>query len=72
MPFPEVDIFGIYAAPIAILMLLAWLLLVLIRRIADRLGFFVYDVWHPALFNAALYLILLSGLVLALAGRGAS
>jgi protein AaeX len=51
MPFPEVDIFGIYVAPIAILMLLAWLLLVLIRRVADRLGFFVYDIWHPALFN---------------------
>jgi hypothetical protein len=36
------------------------------------LGFFTYEVWHPALFNAALYLILLSGLVLALAGRGSS
>jgi hypothetical protein len=72
MPFPEVDIFGIYVAPIAILMLMAWLLLVFIRRIAYRLGFFTYEVWHPALFNAALYLILLSGLVLALAGRGSS
>ncbi|HEY8005555.1 MAG TPA: DUF1656 domain-containing protein [Methylocella sp.] len=70
MPFPEVSIFGIYVAPIAILMLVAWLLLVLIRRIADRLG--AFDVWHPALFNAALYLILLSGLVLALAGRRSS
>jgi protein AaeX len=57
---------------IAILMLMAWLLLVFIRRIAYRLGFFTYEVWHPALFNAALYLILLSGLVLALAGRGSS
>ena len=72
MPFPEVYIFGIYVAPIAILMLVAWLLLVLIRRIADWLGVFAFDVWHPALFNAALYLILLSGLVLALAGRGSS
>ena len=58
-------------APIAILMLLAWLLLVLIRRIADRLGL-TFAVWHPALFNAALYLILLSGLVLVLAGRRSS
>lgn len=67
MPFPEVNIFGIYVAPIAILMLIAWLLLVLIRRAADWLGL-IYAVWHPALFNAALYLLLLSGLVLALAG----
>jgi protein AaeX len=72
MPFPEVDIFGIYVAPIAILMLVAWLLLVLIRRIADRLNVFAFEIWHPALFNAALYLILLSSLVLALAGRGSS
>jgi len=38
MPFHEIDLFGIYVAPIAVLMLLAWLLLVLVRRIADRLG----------------------------------
>ncbi len=71
MPFREIDLFGIYVAPIAVLMLLAWLLLVLVRRIADRLGL-TYSVWHPALFNAALYLILLSGLVLVLAGRSSS
>jgi len=28
MPFREIDLFGIYVAPIAVLMLLAWLLLV--------------------------------------------
>lgn len=70
MPFPEVDLFGIYVAPISVLMLAAWLLLILIRRFADRAGI-TYEVWHPALFNAALYLILLSVLVLALAGRNA-
>ncbi len=71
MPFREVDVFGIYVAPISVLMLLAWLLLLVIRRIADRSGL-TYEVWHPALFNAALYLILLSVLVLALAGRSSS
>jgi protein AaeX len=71
MPFREVDVFGIYVAPISVLMLLAWLLLLVIRRIADRSAL-TYEVWHPALFNAALYLILLSALVLALAGRSSS
>jgi protein AaeX len=71
MPFREVDLFGIYVAPIAVLMLLAWLLLLAIRRIADRCGL-TYEVWHPALFNAALYLILLSVLVLVLAGHNPS
>ncbi len=71
MPFPEVDIFGVYMAPIAVLMLAAWFLLLLIRHIADRLA--VTDrLWHPALFNAALYVILLSVLVLVLAGRNSS
>lgn len=71
MPFREANIFGIYVAPIAVLMLIAWLLLILIRSIAGRTG--LWDaIWHPALFNAALYLILLSILVLALAGRSSS
>jgi hypothetical protein len=71
MPFREVDVFGIYVAPIAVLLLAAWLLLLLIRRFADWLGW-ADNVWHPSLFNAALYLILLSVLVLALAGRSSS
>jgi hypothetical protein len=71
MPFREVDVFGIYVAPIAVLMLIAWLALVLVRWIADRVGL-TYEPWHPALFNAALYLILLSVLVLALAGPNPS
>ncbi|MGH6935569.1 MAG: DUF1656 domain-containing protein [Methylocella sp.] len=71
MPIREVDVFGIYVAPIAVLMLAAWLLLVLIQRLANLLGL-TDKVWHPALFNAALYLILLSALVLALAQRNAS
>jgi len=68
MPFREVDVFGIYMAPIAALMLVAWILLLLARRIADRLGL-TDRIWHPALFNTALYVILLSVLVLVLARR---
>jgi protein AaeX len=71
MPIREVDVFGIYVAPIAVLMLAAWLLLTLIHRLADLLGL-ADKVWHPGLFNAALYVILLSLLVLVLAGRNAT
>lgn len=70
MPFPEINIFGIYVAPIAVLMPAAWLILALLHRAASRLDL-TFEVWHPALFNAALYLLLLSGLVLALAGHRA-
>jgi protein AaeX len=71
MPIREVDVFGIYVAPIAVLMLAAWLLLTLIHRLADLLGL-ADKVWHPGLLNAALYVILLSLLVLVLAGRNAT
>jgi protein AaeX len=71
MPIREVDVFGIYVAPIAVLMLAAWLLLTLIHRLADLLGL-ADKVWHPGLFNATLYVILLSLLVLVLAGRNAT
>jgi hypothetical protein len=71
MPIREVDVFGIYVAPIAILMLAAWLLLMLIHRLADLLGL-TDKLWHHGLFNAALYVILLSLLVLVLAGRNAT
>jgi hypothetical protein len=45
----------------------AWLLILPIRRYAERFGLLRF-VWHPALFMFAIYTILLSGIVL-LAGR---
>jgi hypothetical protein len=45
---------------------LAWLLLLLLRRTVVMLGLSRY-VWHPALFSLAVYVILVSSLVLILA-----
>jgi protein AaeX len=63
MNYAELNLFGIYVAPIAPMIALAWLLLWLLRRVAASLGLFRH-VWHPALFVAAIYLILLAGIVL--------
>ena len=62
MNFNEVDLFGVYVAPISIVLFATWLLLVPLRRIADGYGLSRH-VWHPALFWFAAYMILLSTIV---------
>ena len=63
MSFHEVNVFGVYVAPISVMMVAAWLVLIMLRRAADRFGLLRY-VWHPALFVSAIYMILLSSIVL--------
>jgi hypothetical protein len=67
MRYAELSIFGVYVAPIAPMLIAAWLLLLPLRRLADHFGLLRY-VWHPALFLLACYVILLSAVVI-LAGR---
>jgi hypothetical protein len=64
--FAEIDLFGVYVAPISLLMIAAWLATMLLRRVADRFDVLRY-VWHPALFVFSIYIIVLSSMVLILA-----
>ena len=64
MRFVEIDLFGVYVAPISVMMVAAWVVTIVLRRIAARFGLLRY-VWHPALFVFAVYLITLSLFVLA-------
>lgn len=66
MNFFEVDLFGVYVAPISLMMVAAWLVLITLRRAADHFGLLSH-VWHPALFVYACYMILLSSIVLVIA-----
>lgn len=66
MSFTEVDLFGVYVAPISVLMVAAWLVTIPLRQVASRFGLLRY-IWHPALFVFAVYMIVLSSLVLLLA-----
>jgi hypothetical protein len=59
----EIDLLGVYVAPISLLMLATWLLTVALRRIAVRFGA-LRHVWHPALLVFAVYIIVLSSMVL--------
>jgi protein AaeX len=69
MSFGEVDLFGIYVAPAAPILVIAALAFVLLRRATEGLGV-LRRIWHPALFEFAVYVILASGLTLWLANRG--
>jgi hypothetical protein len=63
MRFTEIDLFGVYVAPMALLMVAAWIVTVALRRVASRFGLLRY-VWHPALFVFAIYMIVLSSMTL--------
>ncbi len=63
MSFVEIDIFGVYVAPIVPLMLLALVVTLALRWVAVTVGLFRW-IWHPALFEFSVYLIVLTALVL--------
>jgi protein AaeX len=66
MRFAEIDLFGVYVAPISVLMVAAWIATIALRRVASHFGLLA-RVWHPALFLFAVYMIILSSSVLLLA-----
>jgi hypothetical protein len=68
MTFSEIDLFGVYVAPISVIMVAAWLVFIALRRVANRFGLLKH-VWHPALVEFATYVIVLSLMILALAER---
>ena len=60
MRFTEIDVFGVYVAPMSLLLVAAWLVTIALRRVASRFGLMRY-VWHPALFVFAVYMIVITG-----------
>lgn len=66
MRFVEADLFGVYVAPISLMLVAAWVVTIALRRGAARLGL-LRHVWHPALFVFAVYMIVLSSIVLTVA-----
>jgi hypothetical protein len=66
MRFNEIDLLGVYVAPISLMMVGAWLATIALRRVANRFGL-LRHVWHPALFVLAVYIIVLSSWILIIA-----
>jgi hypothetical protein len=44
--FAEIDLVGVYVAPMSLMMVAAWLVTIALRRVASRFGLLRY-VWHP-------------------------
>lgn len=68
MRFTEVNLFGVYVAPMSLMMVAAWVVTIGLRRFAARFGLLRY-VWHPSLFVFSVYMIVLSTMALAIAAR---
>ena len=66
MRFAEINLLGVYVAPISLMMVGAWVVTIALRRVADRFGLLRY-VWHPALFVFAVYILVLSSWILIVA-----
>jgi protein AaeX len=64
--FTEIDLGGVYVAPMSIMMLAAWVITITLRGSAAGFELLRY-VWHPALFVFAVYMIVLSSMVLVIA-----
>ena len=63
MRFAEINLFGVYVAPISVMLVAAWAITIGLRRVAARFGL-LRHVWHPALVVWSVYMIVLSSMVL--------
>jgi protein AaeX len=66
MRFTEIDVFGVYVAPMSLMMVAAWFITIALRRVASRFGL-LRHVWHPALFVFAVYIVVLSSITIIIA-----
>jgi len=63
MNFTEIDLFGVYVAPISAMAVISWAVTIGLRRLAVRLGLLNY-VWHPAVFTLCVFVVVLSSITL--------
>lgn len=68
MRFTEINLFGVYVAPMSLMMVVAWVATIGLRWFAARFGL-LRHVWHPALFVFSVYVIVVSSMVLLAARR---
>ncbi|AJE97334.1 DUF1656 domain-containing protein [Pandoraea apista] len=58
----EIDIYGVFVPTLLVLMVVAFVLTGVLRFVLARIGFYKL-VWHRSLFNLAVYIIALGGIV---------
>jgi hypothetical protein len=67
MRFAEINLFGVYVAPISVMLVAAWVVTVGLRRAVARFGL-LNHVWHPALFVLSIFVMVLSAITLVVGG----
>jgi hypothetical protein len=63
MSFIEINLFGVYVAPISVIFVAAWVITIALRRAIARFGLLSH-VWHPALFVLSVFVMILSAITL--------
>lgn len=63
MRFTEINLFGVYVAPVSAMLVAAWVVTIGLRRAAARFGL-LRHVWHPALFVLCIFVMVLSAITL--------
>ncbi len=67
MRFTELNLFGVYVAPISVMVLAAWAVTIGLRRTTARFGL-LNHVWHPALLVLCVFVMVLSAIILVIGG----
>ncbi len=67
MRFTEINLFGVYIAPISVMLVVAWVVTIGLRRAIARFGL-LNHVWHPALFVLSIFVMILSAITLVVGG----
>jgi hypothetical protein len=65
MRYAELNLLGVYVSPMSAMLLAAWVVVLVLRRVGDRLGLWP-RVWHPALFGLSVYVIVAAMIVIAM------
>jgi hypothetical protein len=63
MRFTEVNLYGVYVAPVSVMLVTAWAITIALRRAIARFGL-LNHVWHPALFVLSVFVMILSAITL--------
>jgi protein AaeX len=63
MKLEEINLFGVYVAPLSVMIVAAWIMTLSLRWVADRFGLLRY-VWNPPLFVCGVYVMVLATIVL--------
>jgi hypothetical protein len=63
MNFTEINLFGVYVAPISVIMVVAWFVTIGLRRLAAHVCL-LQHVWHPSLFVFSVFIIILCSITL--------